>query len=309
MIAWYYLPIAVVAVNVLWIALAVFKQRAYSKVLDKASDKVADMILRHNEERLPEENEGSLYRLFHEINSLAAILNAHVESRSKTNEFLKNTIEDISHQLKTPLAALNIYIGILQDEKTKEDERKKFVALAEKELERMEHMVQNLLAITKIDSGTINFNIKSESAEDMLLEVYERFNVRAEKEKKRLLLDTEDVSCLCDRYWTTEAIGNIVKNALDHTSEGGKIVLSSKTSGENCAICVEDDGEGISDEDIFYIFKRFYKSKNSPDISGVGLGLPLARSVIEKQSGQIDVNNKNKQGVTFSIFLPSKAKE
>lgn len=305
MIAWYYLPIALAAVNIFWIIFIIMKQRAYNRIIDSAGEKVSSMIKNLREERLFEEKEGSLYRLFHEINSLASILNAHVDERSKTNEFLKNTIEDISHQLKTPLAALNIYIGILQDSKTGAAERDKFVALAEKELERMELMVQNLLALTKIDSKTVNFKIQNESVEDMLLEVYERFNVRADKEKKKMILETEDITCRCDRYWTTEAIGNVVKNALDHTFEGGEIVISSRMAGGSCLICVEDNGEGISDEDIFYIFKRFYKSKNSSDISGVGLGLPLARSVTESQGGQIDVSSKTGQGAKFSIYLPS----
>ena len=247
-------------------------------------------------------------KLFHEINSLADVLGAHADNRMKTNTFLKNTIEDISHQLKTPLAALNIYNGILQDDELSVEERNRFINLSEKELERMEVLIQNLLKLTKFDSGNVMFTYAEESAEEMILELYERFIVRAEHEKKKIVLHTEDVMCTCDRIWTMEALGNLVKNALDHTKEGGEIHLKCKKSGDDVCFIVEDNGSGIHEDDIFYIFSRFYRSRYSKDVAGIGLGLSLAKAIIENQRGLIEVESQLGKGSVFSVFLPNPTK-
>ena len=185
--------------------------------------------------------EGELYRLFHEINSLAAILNAHAENEAKSREFMKDTIADISHQLKTPLAALNIYNGILQGEAENLPEIREFTDLSEQELDRIETLVQNLLKIAKLDAGTIVMEKAEESVPEMMWALEKQFACRAELEDKTLTFSGEDgVTLNCDRSWFLEAAGNLVKNAFDHTEKGGAI----RVEWRQFAAGGPDNGEG-----------------------------------------------------------------
>lgn len=191
-----------------------------NKIMENAVEQITKYISGNREARIACDEEGELYRLFHEVNSLVAILNANAENERRSKQFLKNTISDISHQLKTPLAALNIYNGLLQGETEELLELQEFATLSEKELDRIETLVQNLLKITKLDAGSIVFEKTSENVADILGEVELHFAYRAKQEQKELVLSGDDhISLLCDHDWMIEAIENIVKNAFDHTEK------------------------------------------------------------------------------------------
>ena len=305
MIPWYAIVILFLLAGLLFSNLAFFLFiKGEKKRIDAAIDTIQDMISGDADIRLVCESEGALSRLFHEVNSLAAILRAHADDKTRNSEFLKSTIQDISHQLKTPLAALNIYNEILQDEDLDAESVKKFLNLSEQELDCMELLIQNLLKITKLDAKTILFHQKAESAKELLFCVGERFAVRAQKEEKTIQWDCQDISVYCDKEWTMEALGNLVKNSLEHTNKGNTIILRCRRVGDMACFQVEDDGMGIHEEDIYYIFKRFYRSRFSKDKSGIGLGLALVKSIVESQDGIVEVQSIFGKGSTFSIFLP-----
>lgn len=136
--------------------------------------------------RIECDNEGELYRLFHSVNSLAAVLNAHAANELREKEFLKNTISDISHQLKTPLAALNIYNGLLQDEAEELPTVKEFAILSEQELDRIETLVQNLLKITKLDAGSIVIEKHVENVADMMGDIELHLHIEPDRSRKNL---------------------------------------------------------------------------------------------------------------------------
>lgn len=279
------------------------------EIMENAVVQITDYISGNREARIPCDEEGKMYRLFHEVNSLAAILDAKIENERKSKQFLKNTISDISHQLKTPLAALNIYNGLMQEEAEELPEIQEFVMLSERELERIETLVQNLLKITKLDAGSIIFEKISENVADMMGEIELLFTYRAKKEQKELLLSgDEDIFLICDRNWIVEAIENIVKNAFDYTGSGDCIIIQWKQSASVIQIRVQDNGCGIHPEDLHHIFKRFYRSRFSKDTQGVGLGLPLAKVVIEEHNGTIEVDSELGIGTTFTInfSIPTK---
>lgn len=254
--------------------------------------------------RIDCDHEGELYRLFHSINSLAAVLNAHVSNELREKEFLKNTISDISHQLKTPLAALNIYNSLLQEETEKLPVANEFAVLSEQELDRIETLVQNLLKITRLDAGSIVIEKAMENVADMLQDIQLHFAYRARQEQKELVLSGSDhISLLCDRDWLTEAIDNIVKNALDHTKEGGMVHIEWKALSSAVQITVKDNGSGIHPEDLYHIFKRFYRSRFSKDRQGLGLGLPLAKAIIETHGGTVEVDSELGKGTTFTMIF------
>jgi signal transduction histidine kinase len=248
--------------------------------------------------------EGSLYKLFHSINTLATALDAQVEKEQKGKEFMKGTISDISHQLKTPLAALNIYNGLLQDETGDLDIIREFSVKSEKEIDRIEMLVQSLLKITKIDAGSMLIEKSLENIEDIINDVYQQFEFRANQEGKTILISgIANAQLFCDRNWISEAISNIVKNALDHTDAGDQISIEWKRLPAVTQIIVRDNGSGIHPEDMHHIFKRFYRSRFSKDRQGIGLGLPLAKAIVEAHDGNITVDSVLGEGSVFVINI------
>ena len=276
--------------------------REQHMIIETAAAQITDYIAGDQDARIQCDEEGELYRLFHKVNSLVSILNAHAENELRAKESLKNTIADISHQLKTPLAALNIYNGILQGEAENSPTIQEFTDLSEKELERIETLVQNLLKIAKLDAGTIVIEKAEENVSEMMRGIERHFAFRAAQEEKKMVLSgDEDISLLCDRNWLIEAISNIVKNAFDHTQKGNEIRIEWKRFASVVQVIIKDNGSGIHPEDLHYIFKRFYRSRFSKDTQGVGLGLPLAKAIIEAHSGTIEVDSKLGIGTTFTI--------
>ncbi len=256
--------------------------REQHKIMEHAILQITEYISGNKDVTIECNDEGELYRLFHEVNSLVAILNAHAENEKNAKKFLKNTISDISHQLKTPLAALNIYMGLIQDEAEELPTIQEFSRLSEQELDRIEELVQNLLKITKLDAGMIVLEKSLENVSEIAESVKKRFLFRASQEGKEICLSgSGETAFLCDRSWMIEAISNLVKNALDHTKEGDCICMEWWVSASIVQITIKDNGSGIYPEDLHHIFKRFYRSRYSKDTQGIGLGLPLAKAIVE----------------------------
>ena len=288
---------------ILAVGCSYFKKQ--NQVMEQAVSQINAYLDGNHNARIECDDEGELYRLFHTVNSLAAVLNAHADNELREKEFLKNTISDISHQLKTPLAALNIYNGLLQDGDMELSAVKEFADLSEQELDRIETLVQNLLKITKLDAGAIVLEKATENVADMMRDIELHFAYRARQEKKEIILSGSDhLSLFCDRDWLNEAIDNIVKNAFDHTESGATIRVAWKELPSGVQIVITDNGCGIHPEDIHHIFKRFYRSRFSKDTQGIGLGLPLAKAIIEAHGGLIEVESELGIGTSFIMNFP-----
>ena len=292
---------------ILAVGYSYFKKQ--NQVMEQAVSQLQAYLDGDHNARIECDEEGELYRLFHTVNSMAAVLNAHADNELREKEFLKNTISDISHQLKTPLAALNIYNGLLQDGDMELSAVKEFADLSEQELDRIETLVQNLLKITKLDAGAIVLEKATENVADMMRDIELHFAYRARQEKKEIILSGSDhLSLFCDRDWLNEAIDNIVKNAFDHTESGATIRVAWKELPSGVQIVITDNGCGIHPEDIHHIFKRFYRSRFSKDKQGIGLGLPLAKAIVEAHNGTIEVDSELGIGTTFTMnfLIPTK---
>ena len=292
---------------ILAVGCSYFKKQ--NQVMEQAVSQINAYLDGDHNARIECDDEGELYRLFHTVNSLAAVLNAHADNELREKEFLKNTISDISHQLKTPLAALNIYNGLLQDEDIEVSSVKEFAGLSEQELDRIETLVQSLLKITRLDAGAIVLEKNAENVADMMRDIELHFAYRARQEKKEIILSGSDhLSLFCDRDWLNEAIDNIVKNAFDHTESGATIRVAWKKLPSGVQIVITDNGCGIHPEDIHHIFKRFYRSRFSKDKQGIGLGLPLAKAIVEAHNGTIEVDSELGIGTTFTMnfLIPTK---
>lgn len=273
--------------------------------MENAAHQIAEYILDRRKGGIECSEEGAMYRLFHEVNSLVTMADAHADSERRAKEFLRRTIADISHQLKTPIAALNIYNGILQQETADAATVREFTSLSEQELDRIESLVQSLLKMARLDAGAITLERSPENVFDLLEHIKRQYSFRAEQEGKEIALEGDEQTVFsCDRTWLTEAIGNLVKNALDHTAQGDRILVRWQQSPCLTQITVEDTGSGIHSEDLYHIFKRFYRSRFSKDTQGVGLGLPLAKSIVEAHQGSMEVHSKLGQGTAFTINFP-----
>ena len=287
------------------LGMAVRRLRLQEQSMEDAAARIREYLLDRRKGGIACDEEGAMYHLFHEVNSLVTIADAHAGSERQAKEFLRDTISDISHQLKTPIAALNIYNGILQQEAEDAATVQKFTALSEQELDRIESLVQSLLKMARLDAGVITLEQLPENISELLEHIRGQYSFRAEQEGKEIGLEGDEQAVLtCDRVWLTEAIGNLVKNALDHTAQGDRILIRWQQSPCLTAISVADTGCGIHPEDLYHIFKRFYRSRFSKDNQGIGLGLPLAKSIIEAHQGSIEVHSELGHGTTFTINFP-----
>ena len=275
------------------------------RTLEEAQAQINALLSGDCTARISCDEDGELFKLFHSVNTMAAVMAAHANKETQAKEFLKNTIADISHQLKTPLAALNIYNGLLQGEAADLPNIREFADLSEQELDRIETLVQNLLKITRLDAGTLVTQKALENVGDMMGEIEQHFSYRARQEQKTLQFSGPETTMLfCDREWFMEAVSNLAKNALDHTKSGDTVSISWRELPSQVRITVTDTGSGIHPEDIYHLFKRFYRSRFSKDTQGVGLGLPLAKAIIEAHDGMIQVDSAMGRGSIFTVNLP-----
>lgn len=278
------------------------------KLFQEATQTVTRFMDGDFSSQLSQMDEGPVYHLFACVDQLATILQSKNEAEKKTKEFLKSTIADISHQLKTPLAALTMYHEIISDEPDNIATVKEYSVKTGLALKRMEKLIQSMLKITRLDAGSIVFEKVSCPVSDLISSAVNDLTTRAFSERKEIIIENmSEVSVFCDKYWTSEAISNIVKNALDHTGSGGNIRISWIKTPLMVRIFISDNGKGIDPEDLHHIFKRFYRSKKRLDTQGVGLGLSLAKSIIDGQNGTISVNSRLNEGTTFILSFLTEA--
>lgn len=291
---------------ILFLGIIIFL-RAQNKLYVQAN-KIIDRYINNDYScHLPQHNEGELSRLFASVEQLATMLQSQKEAAHKTKEFLKNTISDISHQLKTPLAALTMYQEIIENEPDNAEIVKEFSQKTGAALKRMEQLILSMLKITRLDTGNIVFEKNLCPVKEVVENAINELMTRATYEEKQIIIHGEhNQRIICDMDWTSEAIGNLVKNALDHTEPGGTIRITWEKFPTMLRIFISDNGRGIAPEDIHHIFKRFYRSKHSLDTPGIGLGLPLAKSIIKGQGGIISVQSDLSKGTTFTISFLTK---
>lgn len=239
------------------------------------------------------------------MNTMATALTVHIEKEKHHRIFLKETISDISHQLKTPLAALQMYNEIILDEKTGNKVVEDFVQKSQRELLRMENLIQNLLKLAKLDAGTIVLEKDNRDLNPFLEKCKNEFMTRAERENKKItVICNTTIRMSFDEIWLGEAIENIIKNALDHTKATDQIEICGVENSLLIEITIKDNGAGIDPEDIHHIFERFYRSRYSKDHQGIGIGLALSKTIIEKHGGTITVYSELGKGTVFHVIFP-----
>lgn len=214
---------------------------------------------------------------------------------------LTDAISDISHQLKTPLTSMTVMADLLSDPELHLDKRMEFTRKISLQLERIGWLVSSLLKFSKIDAGTIDFKKDQVRVTQLVQKSLEPMLIPMDIKEQQIRIDgAESTTFTGDLNWTAEAMINILKNCVEHTPEGGEIMITFAENALFTEIVIADNGKGIPKAELPYIFRRFYKGNQASEDS-VGIGLALAQSIITKQNGTIDVKSEEGKGTQFQI--------
>ena len=247
-------------------------------------------------------NEDELSILKNEIYKTAVKLNEQTINLTNEKASLKNSLSDISHQIKTPLTSMTLMIeNLLKDNSIDNENEKKMLTNIPKKVIHINFLIQSLLKLSKFDADTITFVDNEVFINSMLEEVKDNLAILCDLKNINIIIKgNKNEKLFCDYNWQVEALTNIVKNCVEHSSENSIIEISYNTNDLFTKIIIKDYGVGIDKEDLKHIFERFYKGKNSSENS-IGIGLALAKKIIEKDKGYIIVDSILKKGSTFTI--------
>lgn len=233
--------------------------------------------------------------LKNDIYKMTVLLKEQSDTLLADKKYLEETLEDISHQLKTPLTSMYLMNDILRGDLSS-GKKAKFLDQNQKQLERIEWLITSLLNMSRLDSGTIKLKPESVRISTLLSKAIEPIREMIDSKQIDLQLQLTNGMVLVDPSWTSEALLNIIKNACEHTKD--RIIITSTTNPLYTEICISDNGKGIDSKDLPHIFKRFYKGDHNKE--SIGIGLNMSKKIIHMQQGEIEVKTSSK-GSTFII--------
>ena len=275
---------------------------------DKRKEKEINEVIKIIEEinnknysfKMTDVNEEDLSLLKNEIYKTTIMLNELSEISKKDKKELEESLEDISHQLNTPLTSILIMVDtLLDDEDMDQNTREDFLRNMKREVMNINFLVKSILKLSRLDTNTVKFISKKESVKEIINEAILNVSLLSDLKNVKIETNLSDSFITCDYKWQIEALTNILKNSVEHSYENNKVLIESSENNAYVKITIEDFGSGIAKEDINHIFERFYKGKDS-DYDSIGIGLALSKSIIEKQNGKISVESSD-DGTTFTI--------
>lgn len=250
-----------------------------------------------------DETEGELSILKSEIYKTTVMLREQNERLQLDKTALRQLLTDVSHQLKTPLTSLFMMTDLLCDPDLPEERRAEFTQRIQAQLERLQWLVNALLKLSRLDAGAVQFKREDVPAQELLARAIAPLLIPMELKGQSLHMDAGSVTLRCDPHWTAEAVLNIAKNCMEHTPEGGHLMLICSQNPLYMQITVQDNGPGIDPEDLPHIWDRFYRGKNAREDS-VGVGLALAAAIVQGQGGSIAAHVPPEDGSAFEIRFP-----
>lgn len=283
---------------ILSVVFYVFTKQRYRKI-EELNDYLSEVCSGNYELAVNDNAEGELSILKNNLYKVMILLRTASEDAKKDKLYLADSLADISHQLKTPLTSMMIITEVLQDEKD-EEKRAGFIRIIEEQLEKMKWLITTLLKLSKLDADTADFNMKTLNCADIIDRSINPFLVQAEIRKIKISKHVNPFIFTGDENWSVEALENIIKNCLEHTSDGGTLNINTNSTTIYNEIEISDNGSGIAKEDLPHIFERFYHGKNS-SAESVGIGLALSKAVFSKENANIDVKSKEGIGTKFTI--------
>ncbi len=277
----------------------IFTKNRYKRINTLAE--TIDKILHGNETiNIKAFGEGELSILESDVQKMLVRLRDQKDILQKERAFLADSIADISHQLRTPLTSINLILSLIEESDISEERREELLRELSSLITKTEYLVSVLLKISKIDAGTVKFEKKEIDLCYLLKKSAEPIMIPMDIKNQRLIVDVNDIFLNCDYSWCLEAFGNILKNCAEHTPENGSITVTASDTPIFKEIIITDTGNGFDEDDIPHIFERFYKGKNSSKDS-FGIGLNLAKMIIESHNGVISAENNDSGGARFTI--------
>ena len=243
--------------------------------------------------------ENKLYRL---LTTSAASASSIVQEKN----LIKTLVSDISHQTKTPIANILLYAQLLQEQENIADQSQQLIDQITAQSEKLSFLIQALVKTSRLETGIINVNPRLSPVPELLNNCIKAIRSQAEEKSLTLCLScADDIQARFDSKWTEEALINILDNAVKYTPTGGSVSLSAIPYELFTRIDIADTGIGMEDKEINHIFKRFYRSPSLSQYEGVGIGLYLAREILNAEGGYIKVKSEPYKGSIFSVFLPN----
>lgn len=267
-----------------------------------------EVLVEQQERIVFSENEDTLTaRLQHQLLKLRNILTAQNQMLAQEKEQIKTLISDISHQIKTPVAAANTFAQLLDDKELSDEERGEYIATLQTSLEKLTFLTNSLIKMSRLESGMISLKPEKNNLNDIILQAVKTVYAKAKEKNITITFDcVQNFEAVLDFNWTAEAITNVLDNAVKYTPNGGIVGLEITEYPSYLRLDISDNGIGIPEEEQAKIFGRFYRGKYSAGIDGVGIGLYLTRDIIQKQHGYIKVRS-DKNGSSFSVFVRKNA--
>ena len=292
----------IVLFSVLWMTIIVLYLRKRDKKIKQITNYINQIKNKKYDLNIEENTEDELSNLKNELYKITIMLKEESEISKKDKENLKMSVEDISHQLKTPLTSITIMLDNLKDNPNMEEKTKqKFIFEISKQVEWINWLVISMLKLSKLDANVVQFYDEKINLNKFIGEIIKNLEIPIEVKNQKIIIDgNENVSFIGDYKWQQEAITNIIKNCIEHNANNGTIYINYEENSLFTKITIRDEGEGISKEDLKHIFERFYKGKNSSENS-VGIGLALAKNIIQKNNGMINCKSELDKGTEFVI--------
>ena len=290
-------------VFILILSIIVFKyNHSESKKINEITKYIEEINRGNYRLNIEENTEDELSILKNELYKITVMLKEVAENSQKDKTTLKDSLSDISHQIKTPITSILIMLdNILSDENMPEDIKKDFIKDIKREIVNIKFLVESILKLSKIDSNSIKFIKKEVFIKDIINEAVKNVSMLSELKNIKIIVSGDDsIKTICDLKWQVEAITNILKNCIEHSYENKKIYINYNQNNMYTELKIEDNGTGIDAKDLPHIFERFYKGKNSSSDS-VGIGLALSKSIIESNNGYIQVDSELNKGTIFII--------
>lgn len=291
-----------VIINLLWIIIAILYIKSRNKKLNEIKKYINEINNRNYELKIEDNSEDELSNLKNELYKITVMLKEEAEKSKQDKESLKVSVQDISHQLKTPITSISIMLDNLKDNpKMDEKTRQRFIFEIDKQIGNISFLIISLLKFSRLEAGVEDFIKEKINVKELISACLKRLEIPIEIKNQNIVIKgKEDSFFIGDYKWQEEAITNIIKNCIEHTDENKNIYINYEENNLYTKIQIIDEGNGIDKEDIKHIFERFYKGKDSSENS-IGIGLALAKTIIEKDNGYISCKSEKGKGTEFII--------
>ena len=285
--------------SVLLLSLYLLDVRRRYRTMARLAEDIDAVLHGRRDVSFAQYTEGEVSLLRSELRKMTVRLSEQADQLLQEKVQLAESMADVSHQMRTPLTAVNLLLASLSDPDAPEETRKKDLHALRRQVQRMDWLVNSLLKLAKLDAGTVRFRRERVSLSDLIARASEPLQILMEVKGQHLVVQASGCTD-CDLAWTSEAIGNILKNCTEHMGEGTITVTAEENAVAAC-IRVRDEGGGIDAEDLPHLFERYYKGRNASQES-VGIGLALSRSILAAQNGTVTAANVP-GGAEFTLKL------